>query len=326
MSKIYDCITIGCGATGLSALINGSSEGLSMLGIDINEKAGGLIGTTSCIENYPGFPNGIQGCELVDNMYQQALKFGAEFLFNSQVVDIGKITYQEVVEESYVDRSSYFSLSIKEVKEVNSPYKADYQILTKSIIVCTGRWHKKLGISNEEDLVLNKKLLYGHPPVTDVNIKGHIIIIGGGNSAGQAATWLVNHACQVTIICPSFKAMSQYLIDRLLAANTGVKVVMGRVLHIQETSADLCVISQETPTSNYSHIHCDKVYSLIGLDVTDTFPELLDKSGFMIDGKVEGIVVAGDCRLNSEKRCTAAVGEGVQAVTKIHTYLATLTE
>lgn len=303
-SKVWDCIIIGSGACGLSAAINAASEGLSILVIDRATIPGGLIGTTSLIENYPGFPDGIEGRVLTNRMVEQAMKFGAEFMMNTCVHGIEK-------------EEDLFVLSIETLYHKIE----DREILGISahcVIVASGRNHKKLDLNNEQDLLESDKLRYGHPE-THQPIKGHILVIGGGNSAGQAATWLTKQACSVTIVAPRLDAMSQYLIDRIKSPKSYVNLIIGRVIAIQQTSGDILITSKDKE-GLYHTVSADKVYCLIGLEVDDVFKDMKNEEGFLID-TIDGIFVAGDCRNSSEKRCTAAVGEGVKAVSEVHKYL-----
>jgi thioredoxin reductase (NADPH) len=306
--KIWDCIIIGSGAAGMSAAINAASEGLSILVVDRNDKTGGLIGTTSLIENYPGFPDGIEGRVLTDNMETQARKFGTEFLMNADVLGIDK-------------QEDLFTLMVEQYEPNwrGKPfvYTTIEHHYSKCIIMAAGRIHKKLGLENEAQLVHDGVLRYGHPDTTH-NISGHVCIIGGGNSAGQAATWLTSHACKVTLVAPHFNHMSQYLIDRI-HTNPALEVVMGKVTEIKDQTNGVARVwvNKENGIAVFG---CDRVYSLIGLEVEDTFSELKNENGFLTNC-TPGIFVAGDCRDQSEKRCTAAVGEGVMAVSRVHQYL-----
>lgn len=306
---VWDCLVIGTGATGLSSLINGCSEGLKMLAIDRSSLTGGLIGTTSMIENYPGFPDGIEGRVLTNRMTEQAMKFGAEFMMNTRVHSVKK-------DES----TALFKTEVETLYEPESD-RSILPIYSRSVVLASGRNHKRLGISNESELVKAGKLQYGHPE-THIPIKGTICIIGGGNSAGQAATWLTKEACAVVLATPRLDAMSQYLIDRINSSKSYVEVVYGHVIAINHMTGDVLVHIKQ---SDGSHItkSVDKVYCLIGLEVDDTFREMKSDTGFLYT-EIPGIVVAGDCREQSEKRCTAAVGEGVIALGQIHKYLSEL--
>lgn len=304
--KIWDILVIGAGACGLSAAINGASEGLQVLLIDRLNMTGGLIGTTSKIENYPGFPDGIEGRDLTNRMTEQALKFGAEIMLSTVVHSIQK-----------EEETNLFKASVETLYDVVED-RTMLPIYAKSVIMASGRIHKKLNLNNEIDLVTNGKLVYGHPP-THIPIKGHICIIGGGNSAGQAATWLTKQACAVTLVAPHLDNMSDYLVQRIQSPNSFIKVIYGKVVAINHMTQDLLIYVNTIEEGNQT-ISAAKVYSLVGLQVDDTFRDMKDDSGFLYTETL-GMVVAGDCREESEKRCTAAVGEGVVALAKIYRYL-----
>jgi thioredoxin reductase (NADPH) len=303
LNQTWDCVIIGSGACGLSAAINGASEGLSTLVIDKNELTGGLIGTTSLIENYPGFPEGITGRELTNKMECQARKFGAEFLMGYEVYGIIK---QDIFVIQVANKDQLLQT---------------HAIQTKSVILSTGRWHKKLGLSNELELVKNEKLEYGHPDTSKL-YKGSMCVVGGGNSAGQAATWLADIDCKVTIVAPHLHNMSDYLVTRI-KENKKIHLTLGKVIHIHQNATDLTIHSQFQKGEAINQTYADHVFSLIGLEVDNTFTELKEEHGFLCN-KIEGLFVAGDCRYDSEKRCTAAVGEGVVAVSKVKSYIKSL--
>ena len=168
--KLWDCIIIGSGAAGLSAAINAASEGLSILVIDQASVTGGLIGSTSLIENYPGFPDGIEGRNLTNRMTEQAMKFGAEIMLNTKVHGISKD-----------ELTKLFAVTVETLYFPETD-RAPTVIKSKCVIVSSGRNHKRLGLNNEPDLLATGKLKYGHPE-THVPIKGSICVIGGGNSA-----------------------------------------------------------------------------------------------------------------------------------------------
>lgn len=308
-AQVWDCIIVGSGACGLSAGINGASEGLKTLIIDRETLTGGLIGTTSLIENYPGFPDGIEGRMLTNRMTEQAQRMGAQFMMSTMVHSISK-------------KGNIFHVKIETLYE-SVEDRSIVTIYARSIILASGRNHKKLGLNNEQELVASGKLVYGHP-ATHVPIKGAVCIVGGGNSAGQAATWLVKNACSVSLVAPHLTNMSQYLVDRIKQDDSMVNLVIGKVTSVNSMTGDLLVYIQDD-NGEHKTISVDRIYSLVGLEVDDSFRDMKNSAGFLYSD-TPGIIIAGDCRENSEKRCTAAVGEGVMAVSEVHRYLATVNE
>ena len=196
-SDLYDLIVIGAGPAGLGAGVYGASEGLRTALIE-REATGGQAGTSSRIENYLGFPSGISGSELARRASSQALRFGAEILTGPEVVGI----------------------------EVGEPVKSlilsdGRRVETRSVIVASGMSIRRLGVDSVEDLV-GAGVYYGAAPSEAAAYQDeHVYVVGGANSAGQAALMLSTTAAGVTVIVRGDtlgKRMSQYLVDRIESA------------------------------------------------------------------------------------------------------------
>ncbi|MDQ3536286.1 MAG: FAD-dependent oxidoreductase [Bacteroidota bacterium] len=326
-SQFYDLIIIGAGPAGLAASVYASSEGLSTLVIE-KEAPGGQAGTSAHIANYLGFPGGISGEELSKRAIAQAEKFGVEILRASEVNDI----------------------------KINKSYKSvilNNQILISSycVLISTGVSYKTLKTQGFEKFN-GAGIYYGAVNTEAPLCEGQdVFIIGGGNSAGQAAMYLSHFAknVRILIIEESLETtMSHYLIEQIestpnieVHTTTEVKEAFGNKqlekvrIHNNSTgetkefttSAIFIYIGAE-PQTNWlpkEILRDEKGFIITGFDLIkngekpdswklNRFPGLLETS-------IPGIYAAGDIRFGSVKRVASAVGEGAMAVTMIHQYL-----
>ena len=322
--RTYDLLIFGAGPAGLSAAVYAASEGLSVAVIE-RDAVGGQAGSSSLIENYLGFPHGISGAELADHARQQAVRFGAEF-----------ILLREGVDRTFRDH---------DVRAV----LADGSRLTAGAAVCaTGiRW-RRLGLERETDF-FGAGLYYGAgtseaPACTDQDV----YVVGGANSAGQAAMNLAAYAQRVTLIVrgPALSStMSSYLSTRVLAQPNVRVLTDTRVVGLDgdarlrrivldrrgtRTTRDaehlfVCIGGDpNTRWAAHTGVHLDaRGFVATGPDLTPeqrtTWP--LERDPFFLETSVPGIFAAGDVRSNSIKRVASAVGEGAMAVTLAHRYL-----
>lgn len=316
---VADLLIIGAGPAGLAAAVYGASEGLRTVVLE-SEAVGGQAGTSSMIRNYLGFPRGVSGMRLAFRARLQATRFGAR-IFTGRSVE--GLTVGDVLEVAYDGGV----------------------VRTRSVLVACGVRYRRLGVPAMEDLV-GLGVHYGAASSVAREMDGRsVFIVGGGNSAGQAAIHLARFARSVTIIVrrPTLaETMSAYLVDeidsmRTIHVRTGARVVdgggEGRLQWI-DLEADGTV----------DRLDADGLFLLLGAEPgCDWLPEGVsrDDRGFVLTGRdipkalwrdglppapletaVPGIFAAGDVRSGSMKRVASASGEGAGAVSQVHEHLA----
>jgi len=323
----YDVSIFGGGPAGLSAAVYAASEGLSTVLIE-REAIGGQAGTSSRIENYLGFPNGITGADLAERARQQAVKFGVEIL----LIRMGQ-------HAEFIDNKLHVDLI------------DGSKIIAKSNICATGVQYARLNLP-EEAAYLNAGVYYGAgSSEATMCINKHIFIVGGGNSAGQAALNFSKHAEKVTIVIRGndlSASLSYYLLSRITKKNNIEVLYNSQVTKLKgdnELEAIEITNFADAKTTTYPTTF---LFVCIGgkpnTDWAKNTPVLRDKQGYLVTGNdifqfepreewkpdrapafletsVPGCFAAGDVRHNSIKRVASAVGEGAMAVTFIHKYL-----
>jgi thioredoxin reductase (NADPH) len=320
----YDLIVIGGGPAGLAAAVYGASEGLRTVLIE-RTATGGQAGQSSRIENYLGFPDGVSGSQLADRARRQAEKFGAELITARKAV---------ALEVSGAARTVRFA--------------DGGSIDGRAVILATGVSYRQLPAEGCERLT-GAGVYYGATTSGAADCEGqHVYIVGGANSAGQAAVNLSKYADSVTLVVrgPSLDAsMSYYLIQQVEAIDsikvrtcTVVKEVCGDghleklILQDQRTGATeevtcarmFIFIGAEPRTEWLDGVIArdDHGFILAGPDLRNVCGWTLDRPPHHLETSVPGVFVAGDVRAESAKRVAAAVGEGSMAVMLVHRYLA----
>lgn len=318
---LYDLVIIGGGPAGLAASVYGASEGLKTLVIE-RRAVGGQAGMSSKIENYLGFPSGLSGDDLARRAITQAQRLGAEFLLTHDVAGIR-------VEEG----------------SIGILLEDDSEIRARNVIVATGVRYKLLDVPGAEQLN-GTGIYYGAANSEAGAVTGEdVYVVGGANSAGQAAMHLSGFARKVTMLVrgPSLSAtMSSYLVDRILATEnidvlygTSVKAVQGEdklesiTVVDKESGIDAVLpagsmfvfIGAEPATNWMSSMVCcdDRGFVLTGPDVLTAAGTSwkLDRDPVLLETSLPGVFAAGDVRHGSGKRVATAVGEGAMAVMSV---------
>ena len=320
----YDMIVVGAGPAGLAAAVYGASEGLKTLVIE-PEAPGGQACSSSRIENYLGFPSGVTGAELGRRAHAQASRFGAEFL--TQRATGMRIDGQ------------YRFVRLADGREVSS----------HSVLLAPGVQYRKLDIPGSDRLT-GSGIYYGAALVEASSCKGEeVYLVGGANSAGQAALYFAKYAAKVTMLVRGeglSATMSKYLIDEIartsnivIEARTQVLEVNGdgrlRTMRLrgpngegEVAASSLFVFIGAAPVTTWLPaciLRDDKGFLLAGPDlrVDGKWPESWrePRDPFLLESSVPGVFVAGDVRHGSVKRVASAVGEGSIAVQLVHQYL-----
>lgn len=323
--EFYDMVVIGAGPAGLAAAVYGASEGLRTLVIE-PEAPGGQAGSSSRIENYLGFPAGVTGADLGRRAHTQASRFGAEFV--TQRATGLRIDGQ------------YRFVQLADGREVSSHV----------VLLAPGVQYRKLNIPGADRLT-GRGIYYGAALVEAASCKDEeVYIVGGANSAGQAALHFAKYACKVTMLVRGTglsDTMSKYLIDEIghtsnivVEARTQVLEALGEerleCLRLRGPAGErvapassLFVFIGAAPGTEWlppSVLRDEKGFLLAGPDlrVGGKLPETWreEREPFLLESSVPGVFVAGDVRHGSVKRVASAVGEGSIAVQFAHQYLA----
>ncbi len=324
----YDVVIIGGGPAGLGAAVYAASEGLRAVIVE-RDAAGGQAGQSSRIENYLGFPDGVSGGQLTERARRQALRFGAELLTTRTVVGLeAKGPARQV---TFEDGSS---------------------VAAHAVVLASGVSYRQLEAAGVDDLV-GRGVYYGSASTEAAACAGkHVIIVGGANSAGQAAVFFARTASQVTMVVRGASlrsSMSSYLIDQIDAIDAIVVRTNTSILKCEGQDHLECVTLVDNRDGGQQVVDAEHLFVFIGaVPLTEwlpgdvvrdaqgfvvTGPDLivggrrpdgwdLDRDPYLLECSIPGVFVAGDVRSSSVKRVASAVGEGALAVTLVHRYLA----
>jgi thioredoxin reductase (NADPH) len=315
----YDVVIVGAGPAGMAAGVYGASEGLNVLMVE-RSAAGGQAGTSSRIENYLGFPEGISGEDLTGRAVKQAVRFGAEIAMTRCM-------------EKVVPGEGGYQLELD----------GGQRVFARAVLLATGVEWRRLKAEGCERL-LGRGVLYGASRPEAISVNGKkIFIVGGGNSAGQAAMFFSNYAAEVKVLVrgEGLKlSMSQYLIGEIASkANIevmpfseiveaqgedhlqGIVARVGGKLISYEADALFVMIGAVADASWLpKELERDeKGYICTGRDLSTW---KLERAPFPLETSLPGVFCAGDVRHNSIKRVSSGVGEGSMAIAFIHQYLA----
>jgi thioredoxin reductase (NADPH) len=318
-NRLYDVAIVGAGPAGLATAVYAASEGLAALVLDCRA-FGGQAGASARIENYMGFPTGISGMALMARAYNQAQKFGAEMAIPDQAVEL------KVVDDKF------------ELHLLNGE-----RVRARSVVIATGARYRRPDVPNLEDYEATS-VHYWASPLEGKLIAGQgVVLVGAGNSAGQAVVYLATQASKVWVIVRGKSlesSMSRYLVDRIrglanveVTTQAQITALEGRDGVLEAVQWRMAATGQEVRRT-IRHL-----FLFIGAEPNSEWLAGaldLNRRGFILTGPEarpdrqlletsrKGVFAIGDVRAGSVKRVAAAVGEGAQVVTMLHGYLAAL--
>ena len=315
--KLFDLAIVGTGPAGLATAVYAASEGLSVLALDCRS-FGGQAGASARIENYLGFPTGISGMALMGRAFSQSQKFGAEIAIPDEVVRL---------------------------ECGNDPCRLQLangeKVQARSVVIATGAKYRRLAVERLHEFEGISVHYWASPLEADLAAGEEVVLVGGGNSAGQATVFLAVRSKKVTLVArrPLEATMSQYLVDRIEGLPNVEVVVGSEVAALEGADGKLSSVQLRDRHSNtVSSRQASFLFSFIGAEPnTDWLAGSglqLDKGGFVLTGaqagddrfpletSKRGVFAVGDVRSGSVKRVASAVGDGAQVVAAIHAYLA----
>ena len=324
---IYDLVVVGAGPAGLAASVYAASEGLDVMTAE-SIAPGGQAGTSSRIENYLGFPAGISGKDLMQNALLQAQKFGA------------RITVPCTVR----------SLGLEEGERIVTLHDGT-RLRARCVLVATGVSYRRLDLPNFADFE-GAGIYYAATEMEARLCRGEdVVVVGGGNSAGQAIVYLAKYARRVHVLCRRKLdlTMSRYLVDRIESMEN-VTVHSACTVTALEGKGQLSGVRASNGGAEALHFETTSLFLFIGADANTAWLRgcvELDRHGFVLTGtelpagtveserwraagrapylletSLPGVFAAGDVRSSSVKRCSSAVGEGAMAVSFVHAHIA----
>ena len=319
---VYDLAILGAGPAGLAAAVYGASEGLKTLVME-PQALGGQAGTSSMIRNYLGFPRGTSGVELTSRAYEQAILFGAHFVFMQEATSLAV-------------RDNGYAITLGDGSEA----------MSRAVIISTGVSYRRLEIPNLDRLI-GTGVFYGAAGVEAPGMAGEeVYVVGGANSAGQAALHLAKFAASVTLVVRG-SSLATGMSDYLVAEVTSTPNIHVRLhTEVVDGHGDCrleSLVLLDRRTGRHEAVPAAAVFVMIGAETrTDWLDSVLqrDERGFVLTGidvavdgwelsrpplpfetSMPGVFAAGDVRHGSVKRVAGAVGEGSVAVGSVHQYL-----
>ncbi|RFC37017.1 MAG: thioredoxin reductase (NADPH) [Candidatus Nitrotoga sp. LAW] len=331
LDHVYDVAIVGAGPAGLACAVYAASEGLSVLVLDTHA-FGGQAGASARIENYLGFPTGISGQALAGRAYVQALKFGAEMVVPVEVMSLDCTRFPRALQ-----------------------LDCGGQVLAKTVVIATGAKYRRPGIPELEKYEGRGIYYWASPIEAALCGQEEVVLVGGGNAAGQAIVFLASHAAHVHHLIRGSdlaKSMSKYLIDRIgMLANVtlyteseivGIEGCDEGVNSVQwhnrkdgskqtKSIQRIFLFVGADPNTDWLE-NCgvnvnDKGFVCTGIDLPPTDDTRLthlknDHHPLPLETSVPGVFAIGDARASSTKRVAAAVGEGAAVVAQVHAWLA----
>ena len=324
--KLYDVAVVGSGPAGLATAVYAASEGLSVAVFD-SRAFGGQAGASARIENYLGFPTGISGQALAGRAYNQAQKFGAEMLIP---VSIRSLDCSQ--------RDGVFALATE----------CGQSLRAKSIVVASGARYRRPEIENLDAYEGRGVWYWASPIEAKLCVDQDVVLVGGGNSAGQAAVFLSSHARKVYMIIRGGglgASMSHYLIERIEATPNIELIFNAEVVGLEggeDTALRRVRWRSRLAPDDLQSLDIRNLFLFVGADPATGWLEgcgvKVDRAGFVLTGvqsgqngerpvppletTVPGVFAVGDVRSGSVKRVGGAIGEGAQVVAALHGFLA----
>lgn len=320
---VYDLVVVGAGPAGLAAAVYGASEGLQTAVLE-RTAPGGQAGTSMRIENYLGFPTGVTGSELTDRAMLQANKFGARL---SIPTPVSHLTFDKTYSIVHLD--------------------GEEPVTAKCLLIATGVDYRRLGVEDEEKFE-GRGVYYAATPTEAQMCRGaEVILVGGGNSAGQAAVFLAAHASKVLLLIRGDdlgQHMSSYLVRRI-EQTANIEVLCNTTVRRMRGDGHLGSVEIfNNKTGQERTVETPAVFEFIGaVPRTDWLPTEIERDAkgfvrtgaalaqsphwnarrqpFLLETSRPGVFAAGDVRADSIKRVASAVGEGAMAVAFVHEYL-----
>ncbi|OAJ65740.1 FAD-dependent oxidoreductase [Paraburkholderia ginsengiterrae] len=318
-SHVYDVAIVGAGPAGLATAVYAASEGLSVIVLD-SRAPGGQAGASSRIENYLGFPTGISGQALAGRAFVQAQKFGAHVAI---------------------------PVNVQALHCAESPHRLELKcgghISARAIVIASGAVYRRPALEGLDRYEGRGVYYWASPVEAKLCKRQEVVLVGGGNSAGQAIVYLATHAAKVHVLIrrSGFEAtMSKYLIDRIRSLPNVFVHPNSEIGRLDADESGLASVALKKPLPDGTdHFDTRHLFLFTGADPnTDwlrTCGVKLDEKGFVLTGTsadgtsvcdlattVEGVYAIGDARAGSTKRVAAAVGEGAAVVAQIHQLLA----
>ncbi|BAM86826.1 putative nucleotide-disulphide oxidoreductase [Bradyrhizobium oligotrophicum S58] len=323
--KIYDVAVVGCGPAGLATAVYGASEGLSVAVLD-SRAFGGQAGASARIENYFGFPTGITGLALTARAFNQAQKFGAEIMIP---VSVNALDCER--------KNGAFVLALEGGDEVRA----------RAIVVASGARYRRPGLDRLKEFEGRGVWYWASPIEARLCAGQEVALVGGGNSAGQAAVFLSGHVKKVRMIIRGgglAASMSRYLIERI-EATPNIELLFNTEVVALDGGADTGlerITLKSRLSGEQAPAEIRNLFLFVGADPATGWlgdcGVTLDRAGFVVTGaqseqnagrmvspletSVPGVFAVGDVRSGSVKRVGGAIGEGAQVVAALHGFLA----
>jgi thioredoxin reductase (NADPH) len=330
-AQVFDVAIVGAGPAGLATAVYAASEGLQVVVLDCRS-FGGQAGASARIENYLGFPTGISGQALAGRAYVQAQKFGAEILIPAQAASL-RCHRKSIADPLLIE--------LADGREIRS----------RAVVVASGARYRRPPVPGLTDFEGRGVSYWASALEAKMCTNAEVVLVGGGNSAGQAAVFLANHAAKVHMLVrgPGLAAsMSRYLIDRIAATKNITLHPHSELtrLHADDAGHLDAVTWRQGRDANEDTRPIRYVFLFVGADPETEWLAgcgvALDTHGFVLTGQattasparqpaslessVRGVFAVGDVRSGSVKRVGGAIGEGAAVVASIHGYLATPAE
>ena len=320
-NKVYDVAVVGAGPAGLATAVYAASEGLSVVVLDCRA-FGGQAGASARIENYLGFPTGISGIALMARAFNQAQKFGAEMAIPTEVMGL------ELRGDGNDESKGRFVLRLAN----------DETTTARAVVAANGARYRRLSVPGLEEFEASSVHYWASPLEGKLCGGEEVVLVGAGNSAGQATVYLASQAKKVWLLVrgPSMSAtMSRYLVDRISGLANVEVLTQTEISGLEGKDGMLEAIRWKDASGRETTHAVRHLFMFIGVDPNTDWLSgadvTLDQKGFVVTGKgnagpletnVHGLFAVGDIRSGSVKRVAASVGEGAQVVAALHAFLA----